>query len=150
MFALIFSSMSPMTTLFSTSSMSFGTWGMVIVPFVIMLVMMFFVFRWMTGQGVPMSGMMHQRGLMSKMMGKSHALHAMGMDANLTTLTYNIPSVSCAHCKIKIEHCVSKLPGVSSVNVDVGTKQATITYTSPATIYDIQKLLEEIGYPPVI
>ena len=66
----------------------------------------------------------------------------------MTTLTYNVPSISCRHCKMTIERKVGKLAGVTSVNVDVDAKQAVIKFDSPATEAEIEALLAEIGYPP--
>ncbi|MFC1847379.1 heavy-metal-associated domain-containing protein, partial [Chloroflexota bacterium] len=69
-------------------------------------------------------------------------------DKNLTVLNYNIPAVSCDHCKAAIESEIGKLPGVASVNVDVNSKQAIIKLSSPQTSTDIETLLTRIGYPP--
>jgi copper chaperone len=66
----------------------------------------------------------------------------------MNTVTYNIPRVSCGHCKMNIEREVGKLHGVVSVTVDVDTKKAIIKYDSPATKTEIETLLIEIGYPP--
>ena len=66
----------------------------------------------------------------------------------MNTVTYNIPTVSCGHCKMNIEREVGKLSGVASVTVDVDAKKAVIKYGSPATKAEIETLLIEIGYPP--
>ena len=66
----------------------------------------------------------------------------------MSTLTYTIPAVNCAHCKLTIERKVGKLAGVGSVSVDVDAKQAVIKFGSPATEVEIEALLAEIGYPP--
>ena len=66
----------------------------------------------------------------------------------MKTVTYNIPRVSCGHCKMNIEREVGKLPGVASVTVDVAAKMAIIKYDSPTTKTEIETLLIEIGYPP--
>lgn len=67
----------------------------------------------------------------------------------MKTVTYNIPKVSCGHCKMNIEREVGKLSGVVSVTVDVEAKNAIIKYDSPATEAEIETLLIESGYPPV-
>ena len=66
----------------------------------------------------------------------------------MNTVTYNIPKISCGHCKMNIEREVGKLSGVASVTVDVEAKKAIIEYDSLATKAEIEKLLIEIGYPP--
>ena len=66
----------------------------------------------------------------------------------MNTVTYNIPKVSCGHCKLNIEREVGKLSGVASVTVDVTTKKAIIKYDSQTAKDEIETLLIEIGYPP--
>jgi len=66
----------------------------------------------------------------------------------MNTVTYNIPKVSCGHCKMNIEREVGKLSGVASVIVDVTAKKAIIKYDPPTTKDAIETLLIEIGYPP--
>ena len=115
-------------------------WGVMIFPFLgilLMMVIMFFFFRKMAKKG----------GLMSGMMGHSHNPHLQLKENDMTTLTYNIPAVNCDHCKMTIEREVGKLPGVSYVNVDVGSKQAVIKLVIPVTKAEIEALLIEIGYP---
>ena len=104
----------------------------------VMFGVMFFMFRWMTGS----------RGLMSMMMGKEQAAHHQDEQNNLNTLTFYVPAVNCAHCKMKIEQEVGALPGVASVIVDVDTRQAVIKLISPPTRSALEALLTGIGYPP--
>jgi copper chaperone CopZ len=47
--------------------------------------------------------------------------------AAMTTLTYSVPGVSCAHCQSAITEEVSGVDGVASVDVDLDTKTVTIT-----------------------
>jgi copper chaperone len=67
----------------------------------------------------------------------------------MTTVTYSIPNISCAHCVHTIKTEVSDLAGVKSVNANPQTKQAVISFESPATEELIVTLLKEINYPPV-
>ena len=86
---------------------------------------------------------------MSMMMGRSHDVQQNDDSKNLTVLNYNIPTVSCGHCKTTIEHEIGKLSGVVSANVDVDSRQATIKLAPPpATKAEIEVLLAKIGYPP--
>ena len=66
----------------------------------------------------------------------------------MNTVTYNIPTMSCGHCKMNIEREVGKISGVVSVTVDLDAKKAIIKYDSPATEAEIETLLIENGYPP--
>ncbi len=65
----------------------------------------------------------------------------------MTTVTYTIPNISCHHCVHTIKSEVSELPGVQSVEADVATKVATITFETPASEDKIKSLLAEINYP---
>ena len=134
-----------------SGDLGLGMWAAMLLPFVgllIMLVMMVFFFRRMTGDSGLMSGAMGHGGLMAKMMGHSHDSQSQSEKNTVTTLTYNIPAISCRHCKMRIERKVGKLSGVGSVSVDVDAKQAVIKFVPPATEAEIIALLAEIGYPP--
>jgi copper chaperone len=65
----------------------------------------------------------------------------------VTTITYSIPNISCGHCVHTIKSEVSELPGVKSVEADLATKSATISFDIPATEEKIKALLAEINYP---
>ncbi|MBF8304547.1 MAG: Heavy metal transport/detoxification protein [Dehalococcoidia bacterium] len=115
--------------------------SMIIIPltgFIIMLLIMFFFIRKMIGRNGPMS----------MMMGHDHNAQQKIEDKNLTVLNYNIPAVSCSHCKATIEREVGKLSGVASVAVDVDSKQAVIKIISPPTSTEIEALLTRIGFSP--
>jgi copper chaperone len=65
----------------------------------------------------------------------------------MTTVTYSIPNISCQHCVHTIENEVGELPGIKSVEADVATKVATISFDAPASEQAIKDLLAEINYP---
>ena len=65
----------------------------------------------------------------------------------MSTNKLNIPAISCGHCKLTVEREVSELTGISRATVDVDLKQLTVEFESPATLVQIQGLLQEIGYP---
>lgn len=65
----------------------------------------------------------------------------------MTTVTYNIPNISCGHCVHTIQMEVGDLAGVQSVEADQESRKATITFEPPATEAQIQALLTEINYP---
>lgn len=48
------------------------------------------------------------------------------MSQTTEQLTYLVPDVSCAHCQAAITGEVSKLPGVTSVDVDLQAKRVTV------------------------
>jgi copper chaperone len=63
------------------------------------------------------------------------------------TITYTIPNISCGHCVHTIKSEVTELEGVQSVDANMDTKQAIITFEPPATEEKIKALLAEINYP---
>lgn len=65
----------------------------------------------------------------------------------MQTVTYTIPNISCHHCVHTIQMEVSDLEGVSEVETNLDSKQATIHFSSPATEEKIKDLLAEINYP---
>ena len=67
----------------------------------------------------------------------------------MTTVTYSIPNISCGHCVHTIQSEVSELKGVLSVVADQASREATITFDSPATEEGIKQLLASINYPAV-
>ena len=68
----------------------------------------------------------------------------------MTTVTYYIPNISCAHCVHTIKSEVSELPGVKTIEAELTTKKATIVFDTPATEEKIKSLLVEINYPVVV
>ena len=67
----------------------------------------------------------------------------------MTTVTYTISNISCKHCVHTIKNEVGELPGVLSVEADVASKQAIISFEDPATEEKIKAILTEINYPVV-
>ncbi|MCC6259568.1 MAG: heavy-metal-associated domain-containing protein [Anaerolineales bacterium] len=65
----------------------------------------------------------------------------------MTTVTYNVPAISCGHCTHTIETEVSEIQGVQSVKADETTKKVVITFEAPASEQAIKAVLTEINYP---
>ena len=64
------------------------------------------------------------------------------------TLTYRVDGMSCEHCKVAVTDEVGVLAGVSSVDVDLGTKLVRV---SGAGIDDaaVVAAIDEAGYDAV-
>ena len=62
----------------------------------------------------------------------------------MSTITYNVPDISCDHCKQAIERGVSQLQGVASVDVDIDAK--TVTITGDLDERAIVAAIDEAGY----
>lgn len=65
----------------------------------------------------------------------------------MTTLTYLVPDMSCAHCKARIENEVSKLEGIQSAEVDLDEKQLNVVFDeNNIKDEDIISAVDEAGY----
>ena len=63
----------------------------------------------------------------------------------MSTVTYSVPGVSCAHCQAAITEEVSALPGVEAVDVDLETKIVAVT-GDPLDAQAIIAAIDEAGY----
>ena len=63
----------------------------------------------------------------------------------MSTLTYNVPAISCDHCKHAIESEVSQVQGVEAVEVDVQAKTVTVS-GDPLDEAAIIGAIDEAGY----
>ena len=65
----------------------------------------------------------------------------------MSTVTYSVPNISCAHCVHTIQTEVGELNGIQSVKADAESKKVEIVFGDPATEEKIKALLAEINYP---
>ena len=63
----------------------------------------------------------------------------------MSTVTYSVPGVSCAHCQAAITEEVSGLDGVETVEVDLETKTVSVT-GEPLDEDAIIAAIDEAGY----
>lgn len=61
------------------------------------------------------------------------------------TITYNVPDISCGHCRAAITSEVSTVAGVESVEVDLDAKTVTVT-AEPLDEAAIIAAIDEAGY----
>lgn len=66
----------------------------------------------------------------------------------MTTVTYQIPNISCGHCVHTIQMELGELAGVSRVQASEATKEVIVEFEPPASEDQIETLLTEINYPP--
>lgn len=60
------------------------------------------------------------------------------------TRTYQVPGISCGHCKSSIESALGEVDGVSSVQVDIEAREVAVEGdVDDATV---TATLDEIGY----
>jgi len=62
----------------------------------------------------------------------------------MTTRSYDVPDISCGHCKTAIEGEVGALTQVDQVTVDIDAR--TVTVTGDADDTTIHAAIEEAGY----
>jgi copper chaperone CopZ len=62
----------------------------------------------------------------------------------VTTTTYDVPGISCGHCKAAIEGEVATVAGVDSVQVDVDAR--TVRVEGGADDTAVRAAIEEAGY----
>ena len=67
----------------------------------------------------------------------------------MTSLTFNVPNISCGHCVHTIQTELGDLEGVEKVVASSDSKQVTVTFEAPADEAKIKALLSEINYPAV-
>jgi copper chaperone len=65
----------------------------------------------------------------------------------MSTKIYNVPDISCGHCTATIERELSEMAGVESVEAKLDSKQVTVKVQSDDVLAEVEKMLEEIGYP---
>jgi copper chaperone len=66
----------------------------------------------------------------------------------MTSITYDVPNISCGHCVHTIQTELSELEGVVQVEASQADRKVTVTYGEPASEASIVALLKEINYPP--
>jgi copper chaperone len=65
----------------------------------------------------------------------------------MTTMTLNVPDISCGHCKSSIEGAVGALGGVARVEVHIVDRTVDLDYDDTAlTLDQIVGAIEEVGY----
>ncbi|MGU2420651.1 mercury resistance system periplasmic binding protein MerP [Burkholderia cenocepacia] len=64
------------------------------------------------------------------------------------TVTLAVPGMTCAACPITVEKALSKVEGVSKVNVGFEKREAVVTFDNAKTsAQKLTKATEDAGYP---
>ncbi len=62
-------------------------------------------------------------------------------------LTFGVTGMTCASCSGRVERALSKVPGVTSANVNLATEKATVQFEPTlVSMADFRKAVEEAGY----
>ncbi len=66
----------------------------------------------------------------------------------MATTVLSVPTISCGHCEKTITEALTPLAGVSSVRVDIPSKQVTVEYNdAAANVEQFKEVLAEEDYP---
>jgi len=66
-----------------------------------------------------------------------------------TTTTYSVSGMTCSHCVAAVTEEVSRLDGVSAVDVDLsagGDSRLTVTSAAPLPVDAVRNAVDEAGY----
>jgi periplasmic mercuric ion binding protein len=64
------------------------------------------------------------------------------------TVTLSVPGMTCAACPITVKKALSKVDGVSQVDVTFEKREAVVTFDdAKANVQKLTKATEDAGYP---
>ncbi|MDB3866855.1 cation transporter [Acidimicrobiia bacterium] len=63
-------------------------------------------------------------------------------------LNFTVPEISCGHCKETIEKALD-VKGVSNLDINIETKNVSLTVSDGVELKNIESLLDEQGYSVV-
>ncbi len=63
----------------------------------------------------------------------------------MQTIAFKVPGMSCGHCAAAVRAEVGKVAGVTSVDVDLATKDVVVNGTD-VTWADLEAAVDEAGY----
>ena len=67
----------------------------------------------------------------------------------MSTTTFSVPGMTCGHCKQAVTSELTKITGVTSVDVDLDTKQVVVASESPVEWKAIVDAVDEAGFEAV-
>lgn len=66
-----------------------------------------------------------------------------------STVTFTVPGMTCGHCKQAVTGELTKLAGVSGVEVDLDTKKVVVSSADALAWSDIAAAVDEAGFEAV-
>lgn len=64
----------------------------------------------------------------------------------MTTTTYQVTGMTCDHCVRAVTTELIMLPGVRSVDIDLGEGAVTVTSDDPLDLEEVREAIDEAGY----
>jgi copper chaperone len=68
----------------------------------------------------------------------------------VTTREYQVSGMSCGHCEAAVKDEVGQIPGVDSVDVNVGTGRLVVRSSIPVDAGAVLRAVDEAGYQAVM
>lgn len=79
------------------------------------------------------------------------AASAAAVHAAPQTVTLDVPGMNCAACPITVKKAISKVEGVSKVDVSYEKRQAVVTFDDArASVQKLTQATENAGYPSTV
>ena len=63
-----------------------------------------------------------------------------------STSTYTVTGMTCGHCVSSVTEEVTKIPGVTDVQVELATGSVTVTSEAPVDAAAVKDAVDEAGY----
>lgn len=71
--------------------------------------------------------------------------------ASSKTVTLSVPDINCAACPITIKKVLSKIDGVSAIEVSGKAREAVVTFDDAKTsVQALTTATENVGYPSTV
>jgi copper chaperone CopZ len=64
----------------------------------------------------------------------------------MSTATYTVTGMTCAHCVSAVTGELSALPGVTDVRIDLASGAVAVTSDAPLALRDVRAAVDEAGY----
>lgn len=67
------------------------------------------------------------------------------------TVTLSVPDMNCAACPITVKKALSKVPGVSKIDVNLDRREARVTFDdAKANVEALTRATQDAGYPSTV
>lgn len=64
----------------------------------------------------------------------------------MATTTYNVKGMTCGHCVSAVTQEITKLDGVSGVDIDLASGDVVVTSSAPLSDDEVRAAVDEAGY----
>jgi len=76
---------------------------------------------------------------------------SLSADASRKTVTLSVPGMNCAACPITIKKVLSKIDGVSVIEVSAKAREVVVTYDDAKTnVQALTSATANVGYPSTV